>query len=534
MMDERKQERKNNKIHLIVITMIYILAIISVFDFFYNETKTLLNRGVSSPYVNQESFDSEIAVIGEQVGAVRTLLIGDDKDARTEIVKSQLANLKEDYILVSSFDEIDWQQAKKAQVYVVSTQLTSQEIKTLSGYLDEGDCLVFLNSLSNEALLDEEVQDLIGIERYSGEGEFEGFRVSGDLSFYSMLEQTKTKITADIVSVGEAVKKYAYALEEDEGNEELTPLMWRYIGESGRVYVLNNDIFEEMLGYGAITNIYSELQETYIYPIVNAYMFIVNSMPFADNYESVYLQEQYSRDAMNTQNSVFFSQFNSSMRRFGFEISWYSPHFEEVLVSSNKDLQYYLDEIEINGGEIAKNIDGELISVGDLSSELVMWSSGFSFSGGDNDTPMLPITVRPLSYEHDFIAVDAMAKSCGFISIYTDVDDFLYDSGNDWVEYSLVYESILNYQAENYPWLDRVNVSEAARRALAFISIEPHYNYKNDAAEIFIKNFEGQAFFVVMTKREVQTAQGATITEIGDGVYLVAANSDYVNIIYKD
>ncbi len=465
-----------------------------------------------------------------------TVIIGSENDDMLNIVSSQLSNLKENYYTVNSVNELSQIHINNTDIFIVADQdIAIKDVEYLS-QVAENKILVFMNALNFEALNNANIQEIVGIRNYIATDNFTGYRISQDLGFNSMQEQLEIRFTADEVELVPSVKKYAYALSEDETikNEDLPPLAWMYVNGDELVYVYNADIFTSPLAYSFITEIYSQLSEVFIYPIINANLFIVDGMPYAENFSSDYLSRRYSRDALNMQNSVLFPQFNSSQERYNLRITWYTKEFEELFLSEDININYYLDQITLKQGEIAKNEDGILFTQRVVNSVLVDWNEDFFFINAGDEAVNIPIMLKEGEHEEEMIEISAMAKSTGIISMYSNVDDYLYDTDKSWVDYGLEYESTLNYQENEFYWIDKVTASEAANRISTYLSINPIYSHTVDTSQIYIENFIDQAFFLMQTQKEIKEVEGASYEEVGHNLYLIRAEEQTVKIFYED
>ncbi len=545
---------KNKGVKLKISTYVYLLITFAIMfvaflafmqiDDFVSYSATINNEEINKQI--QEVFNEqneEIFVSGtayekhKETRDRQTVIIGDKSSNITALVTTQLSHLRESYYIVENISEIKESEYDKIDVYIVTdTNISAGDVVELDEIDNEDKTILFMNDLTSRLLGNSAYQDVVGIYDYLGDKEFEGYRISSDLAFNTMEELDEVKYDASHVVLTHQTKTYASALLEDEEvkNEYLPPLMWRYISDNSRVYVCNGELFDSPLGYSFITQVYTELQDTYIYPIVNAYMFLVDGMPYVENFESDYLLELYNRDALGMQNSLFFPQFNSSADRYDAKITWYSPEYDKVMSSNDEDIKYYVQESDMLNNEIAKNEDDKLISDKDLISNAVLWSDTFSFVDDENKEINIPIMIESDEFDIEKINSSSMAKSVGLMSLYVDVSEFLTDNDKDWVEFCLDYESILGYDKVMYPWIDRVNASEATKRITAFLSIEPTYIFEEDRAIIDIGNFNSEAHFIMHTREEIKEVKNAEFEEIGNDLYLIEAKAETVEVYYED
>lgn len=147
----------------------------------------------------------------------------------------------------------------------------------------------------------------------------------------------------------------------ETGDEAAIPLMWsREIG-SGRVLVNNNTLIQNKDGRELATNAYLALQDTVIYPIINAGMVFIDDFP-APQPEGVNeaLLEQFGYDIQG----FFRNHWWPDMKRLAWE---YGIRYTGVLVETYNDqvtgpfepdvdddalIRYYASELLHSGGEM--------------------------------------------------------------------------------------------------------------------------------------------------------------------------------------
>ncbi len=545
---------KKNRVKLQIKTYLYVIvtfALLFVSFLSFMEIDAYIAYASDGNDVNQ--FESVIKVYEEQYEEIfeseedyvsftndlrrKTAIIGGDDDEMTQFVYNHLGNLREECYIVSSMSEISVSLIEDTDVYIVTDKdLTSDDvIQIIDGYKKDK-TVVFLNVINEDLFSDKDVQEKIGVRNYVGENEFEGLRVSSDLSFTHMQEQVETEFLAHEVVLTGNTKIYANVLIEDSDikNEDLPPLMWRYVSDDGSIFVCNGDLFEDQISYSVLTELYAQLTETYIYPVVNAYVFLINGMPYVENFASEFLISVFHRDAIGMQDSIFFPQFTSSQDRYQSQITWYTPEYEAVIDSDDQDMIYNLNQMEINSAELAKFENDKLISDTGLLNEAVLWDTDFSFIDNEEDMLNLPIILDAYDYENEVIDSNAILRGTGFMSLYIDAERFLTDPTSDWVEFCLQYESVLGAQLNLYPWIDRLTASAAAQRVTTFLTIEPSYYFRENQVDIEIDNFNVEAYFMLDTSRTIKEIEGGKIRNIGKNLYLVEAQSDFVMIRYEE
>lgn len=476
--------------------------------------------------------ESSVCILGGETGGLSTL------------AQTQVENMKLSCYQAENTSALTREQRLQTDVFLVTSRISSiEEIRQLQSWVGNGKHVIFLAMPSQVLLSQNEVQDFLGIRRYNGEETYNGYRTAKELLLGKVQELKKIKFTASDIVLGRRTKVFCSAVVKDESvkNEDLPPIIWRYIpdGDQGSVYVCNGDLVASLFGYGVISALFCDMEDVYLYPIVNAYCFFVEGMPYTDNFESEVLTKWYSRDAIGFQRDLLFPQLTRCADLYGIKPTWYTLEYDSLSSSNQEDVTYILDEIKQGDGELGKLENGVGITGKDLVANAGHWQLDFSFLGKQNSTVSLPILLDQIShYNKQRMNLSGMVRGTGFLSELVDISEFVYnedlsDTDKNWADYCLELETVLGTDQQNYGWLDRVTASEAAQRVAAFLVMQPQYDYHDTGVTVTIGQFHQAAYFIMKTDTPVEEVKNGSFTEIGEHLYLIEANEDVIEILYE-
>ncbi|MDD3221586.1 MAG: hypothetical protein PHG07_04285 [Lachnospiraceae bacterium] len=454
------------------------------------------------------------------------------------VVTMQLTSMKETFWQTEDLSACD-----DAEIlFICKNSYTDEELEVLTKYSEAGMTLFFTRIPSQKELANSRLKELLGISAHIGRTKKLGIRFTEDMMFGTILENEQI-FYMDSISLKQQTEVYAAALEdEDVKDEELTPMFWRYQkdGSYASVYVAAEKLMEESSGYALVSFLFTDLNTVYMYPVVNAYCFIVSGMPYIEAYDSDYLKEQYERGSMGVQNDIFFPEIRRCEERYGVRTTWYGE--DKDILSESKDamLLYYLNEIEEQRGELgsikAPSMDQSVDSPFD--NKLSEWSSSYMWFDADSKKVIIPYhSLQNETYENAVFYDYGMGKGLGFCSVYIDVEAFLEEKNSEdqdeWIDFCRTMETVIGIETKDLSWLERMTVGEAIYRIQSFYMIEPDIVYSDSQIDVNIKNFTDKAFFYLsMPEGNVIKAENALVTQIDDGFYLVEARKEHIVLTY--
>lgn len=449
------------------------------------------------------------------------------------LIKRQMKNMKEKYVEVEKLRE-----CAKAKILFVSKDTYSvEEINYLRRLSDRGVIICMAGLPSADSLEKAYIRDFLGIDKCGTATEKSGYRLGNKLLFGSVYESEVNFETVDL-SLKQRTEVYVSALEKDAEieNHDLTPLFWRYKESSGQnnVYVINEFLLQQETGYAVVSFLMADIYGTYMYPVVNAYCFAIEGMPYTTNYKSDYLSKQYGKDAFGVENDILFPQINRCEDRYGLFTTWYSRDVDSLENVNNILLEYYLDDIERSAGVIGSYDDKGCHLDMDYDNRLAEWTTDFSWK--ERGVVQVPHDEMNMDEYQTTIMEDMCeVKGTGFHCVSVNTEAFLDpESDISWIEYVDNLETVLGTEKQKLYWIDRMTVEDAVYRIKIHELIEPVFTYEENKVSVDILNFPGEAFFYLYTDKEVTGTVNCEFLKIDDGIYFISAKSKKIEVHLKE
>lgn len=132
------------------------------------------------------------------------------------------------------------------------------------------------------------------------------------------------------------------------------PVLWRNAAGNAFVFVVNGDYFSGTTGAGLLAAMQNEVQDTTVYPVLNAQNYIVCNAPsFADENTDA-LQARFSQSLRGTLRDVVWPQLTLAAQRSGLGFTaMVAPQldYSDENEPQPQDLQYYAQQLQTQNGE---------------------------------------------------------------------------------------------------------------------------------------------------------------------------------------
>lgn len=431
------------------------------------------------------------------------ILYGNEAESDTTIqVMQMLDKLKKDYIVKSALEELNEAQTQAARVFIVTTGSPQQadEEQELFDLAKEEGKYVFYTLLSGE---DEEYESRLGIAESGEETEidgmmvFEGLLVQG-MVYYEELPMTVRNITLDATCTKMIIEKS----EEEKEQKQLIPLLWKKQLSSGRIYAVNSPLFSEEEGIGIFAGVLADMEEVFLYPVVNGTALLLDYFPDYDHADQEMILELYSRDPVMYIRDVVWP----AMDKIG--------HSENLIISGksymeNKTDDYYDMELQMQR------------------------SSGIILESDEGD--LLPIVCE--GHEHSDAKryrMESFASGEGLASCYLDMREVMgskEEEEYEWAAYSLELSKTIHDIYQNVQFLEGINWREAEERFKRYEMIEPVYEVADDSIHISAEGFADVWYCMVRTEKALKDGQGYEVSQIGDDAYLLEISQQEITVL---
>ena len=176
----------------------------------------------------------------------------------------------------------------KCQGVVIATNKLKNlaAMTSIEQYVEQGGRAAILRNLQGE-LLPEEMVSQLGIASIGQEISVPGIRVTGDMflglqGFGFDSDIYATSVT-DVRLTSDAVPQVT--------SQEGHPIIWSHNSGQGKYIVCNSRERDDKNNYGIYTAILSQLEEDYIYPVMNMKLFFIDDFPSPvpeGNFERIY------------------------------------------------------------------------------------------------------------------------------------------------------------------------------------------------------------------------------------------------------
>ena len=454
-------------------------------------------------------------------GNLKVSLWGEDK--LLDSLASQMMIMGQSYDRIESLENLEGVDVLVA----ASENIGEEELESIEGFVENGGSL-WLACLTRSLALDESAAQLMGITGCGPLKTWPGIRFSGDISGGYVRENPEYKVSALDITLDNRVKLYASALPENYkeiDNEDLPPLIWRYVAteNGGRVYVTNGDFMDTEVLYYMIPVIMSELQDNYMYGVVNACCVFVEGFPYAQNEERDSWMRLYSRDKMAIAQDLISSQYLRYYTSYGARISYFSGDYVQLINNEDINLRYYTDTIESSMALLAlQDEKGLFLESSDEKLDIKDWEKGFSFTEGGNYC--LPVNFEYTienNEEQNFVMLSS-AMGLGYYCFLNDVDKLLdYDGEADiWDEYCKNQEVVFGMCRQLCGWLERVTASQALERLANLLNSDTRITYGTDGS-VNVKTDAEKAWFILRGKYKNIEIEGGSAEEIGERCWLI-------------
>lgn len=431
---------------------------------------------------------------------------------RTQNVIKMAASLKKEYAVFSTVDEITEQQAAKITTIVVTAdsweEIGNKEL--LIQYAEQqGKNLVFSSIMEEQT---GEYNKLIGVLKNEGTAKIQGVMIFEEMLIQGMVYYDDIDMeAADITTDARCKKLMVERSKKQVEQRDLIPLIWEKRYGKGCFYVVNGDFLTEEYGMGIFTGILSQMEDTFIYPVVNAKANLLDSFPELDNSYESRIKELYSRDTNMFVRDIVWP----SLVKLGESNTLvFSMRLNRPVAESQKDNYEYLAELiqkrcyEIDDSFTQQEVELPYISSGHRQSEKEVFKMQSSISGAGLATHYLDMS-------------EIMGKNA---------DDPEYE----WSSYSLELSKLMYSLYQDTEWIDAMTVSQALERYKRYLLIRPVIEKSEQQITIKTENFHDLCFYMIRTDKTVLSGDDYEVTKVGENAYLIEVLKDNITIQLKD
>lgn len=505
---------------------------------------------------------------GEVEHEISSLLILNDGMTQDmlDIVSEMTAYTHMPMRFLDELDDLSGPRGLNDVLLISGRLITNDKVETLSDLSDKGYHII-MTSIPNLDNLSQSSLDFLGIRRYEGLTRAEEVRLLGGFLLGGLLELEAMPYDFYPVVLSSSTRVFA------DDNDEM-PLIWRNSQGQGQIYVNNTPFFESVLGYGLFSAILSDLNDDFMYPVVNAFTYTYRGMPFLSNENLDVIMEVYNRESLLLQHDIlvpdvlalnksralvptnivtasfqtddpvvirntlanqlinFEKDFNKLDGTFAYEISG-RPELDRAYidqVSNYFNIQSLYDHEGVYGDDYLSNdyfIDSIIRpwQVGDMNLRVT-----------DNGTTNIPITYNEIHKEsHQVLELYSMMTAFGYLTHHLDLEHVIYPIHieDNWIGYSKEYTEFIDLYNEYFDDFDKTNAVETSKKIRAYLEAKPRIKYYDTEIHLQVDNWQGRMSFILRTDKELLNVRNGTATKIEEGSYLIRANSPYMLLELK-
>lgn len=425
-----------------------------------------------------------------------------ESDASCQMMQ-MLENLKKDFIARKAMDDLNEKQIEAARVFIVTTgsPVQADQHRALLKLAEEEGKTVFFTALSGE---DPEYERELGVLESREETEidgimiFEGIMPQG-MVYYEELPMTVRDMTLD----ASCTKMIQERSKERKEQRLLIPLLWKKQYGEGRIYCGNGSIFSEESGIGIFTGVLYDMEEVFLYPVVNSSAVMLDYYPDFEHVDREMIERLYSRDPVMYSRDIIWPGMDKIRHAEGLTISGRSHMQDE-----DEDFHDIQIQMQRSGGIILKGDEGTILPI---------------VSEGHRQS------------DEKRYRMESVALGKGLASCYLDMREVLGSKGEEadfeWSSYSLELAKNMHDIYRNNQFLENVNWLEAEERFKRYEKIRPEYTVEDDGIWIHAEGFVDVWYCIIRTKKELDEGPGYEIQQIGEDAYLLEIRQQEVTIL---
>lgn len=460
-----------------------------------------------------------------------------------DVASKSLDYSKSKYLILHNMDEIteDLQKSLKV-VFLCNNTVNAQEKQILNSLLNKGISIVFLQMPDPASIKQNDLYSMLGIKEDINIITQKGVRFISDFLLGGRQDYPNIKLEMLSVKLKSTCKTYVYGLskqrdKENVINEELPPIVWRNSYYNGQVFVVNGPFINSDFGYGIIPAMIAQLQEDYIYPIVNGLTMVIQNFPYFDNVNEYELQSRYSTNSLGLQQDILLPSIISISKKHDITPGFFMEQGMDTLEDSvtKKSIAYYIKEIMALGGEIG-TIKDDFVSFEETKFQ--RWDTFTDYVEYGEKSTIIPITLDGFTFtDKERLAFYSRVTALGIITQRMDMESILYpiDETYDWVNVSVSLDTLIGRLRKEFAGIDSVNITELTKRMKSYQFIEPVIQYQEDTISIHMQRLNGKGYFILRTDKKIDSIAGGKYKQIEDCAYLIEAQkNDIIIKLYQD
>ncbi len=435
---------------------------------------------------------------------------GQGESEKTKNIIQMLSNLKKEYAVFSTVDEINSKQAEALETILVTAEGWDEvgDKELLFKYVEEEGKNLIFTSLP-EGTETEEYDKAIGILEkgdivpIEGIMLFEGMFIQDDMVYYEELETDVQKVSVDARCKKLMVEKAEAAVKQ----KDLIPLIWQKRYGEGCFFVVNGDFFTMEKGMGILTGILCQTEEEFIYPVVNAKVNLIDSFPELDNPYESQIKSMYSRDTYMFLRDIVWP---AIVKLGESDTLIFSARINKPVKEKNReDYNYLADLLKKRGYEIDESFEEKELKL------------PFVSAGHQRNS-------------EEIVKMQSSISGWGLATHYLDLSQVMGRNAGkpeyEWSSYSLELFKLSYDLYKDTDWMDALTLSQALERYKRYLLINPHITKGKGQITVETENFHDLCFYMIRTEKTVLAGEGYEAKKVGENAYLIRALQEKIVI----
>lgn len=522
----------------------------------------------------------------------RYLVVTGENTVLAENVEQELIYLKADYGSVTSLFSISAEKLANTKVLILASESMrdTYDYAKIRECLDQGISIIIAKLPLEE--LSEEWKQLVGIKSLAKNSTAEGiitftdFMLGGKQRYPGYMEDVPD------IQVASTCKTFVagYTEYQQEGKDAdfvYHDLIWRNRYQERDIYVVCGSFFESNNGIGVLSAIFSDMEEDYIYPVINSRTFIVSNAPYLTSENSEETMQRYVRTPrrffedlilpnlislclkMDMVPSIYpvasFNEAKSPVEavdmealttsageflRIGGElgISGYdqsNTHPKEKVINTIDIFQQTIQDDQfksLNLKRYDKEYRNELILAAKekmpLTSIISGYEQGETFSFIDGNVVTIPTITDGFSYDNkeELFKFRSAMTALGVITHEIDMSEILFpqNDNQDWSVSMIELAKIADSYWTPFNAFENDTISREAEKVANFLNIEPFITQDENSINVDIKNFKDEAYFILRTEKKISKISNGSFKNFEENAYLIKATGENLQIILQN
>ncbi len=451
------------------------------------------------PVIEREELVSK----AEPEAAQYIVLCGDEaKEGMTDQIIKMLVQLKKEYIVRRTVEELNDLQKETARVFIVTTGSLSRadekgELIRMAG--EEGK-FVFFTCLTGE---DPEYEKKLGVREGREETEIDGMMVFEGIFTQGMVYYEDLPMTVRDISLDASCTKMIQERSKDNKEQRfLIPLLWKKQCGDGRIYSCTGPFFEDESGIGIFTGVLSDMEDVFAYPVVNSSAVLLDYYPDFEHVDQEMIYQLYSRDPVMFIRDVIWPSMDKIRHEDGVIISG-----RTYMQERDEDFQDILRQIRRSGGIVMEEDEGSILPV---------------------------VNTGHMQSDEKRYRMESMASGEGIATLCLDMREVLgsenWTEEYEWAAYLLELSKGMHDMYGNNQFLEEIDWLEAQERFKRYEKIYPVFEITEDCLTITAEGFVDVWYCMVRTKDQLEDAQGVDVQKVGEDAWLLTVSRQQVQV----